>query len=520
MTPDSLPLDAGVPPADRTIFGFPFQLPSTTRTRCGLLLALAGLLFLPTLGVQEIITADEAQRACPPREMLKTGDWVVPRIDGIEYLKKPPLLNWQVALTYRVLGISEWTARLPAALSGMALVVVVYLWVRRFSADSTALLAGVITSGNYLVLSKSRECQLDIPMALFTVAALWQWWKALQCLDRGKGGFTRAVFLGGLWLAIAHLYKFPIPFLFLICSWLGCIVALRRWRWLLRWPWWAALVASVIPVVLWGWAAAEAVGWERALTIWLREGALHVNEVSTINSGPFWFYVPRVILCFLPWSLLIPVLFLRGFRQAQSCRRLTFHYLWIGAGASFVLLSLNAAKETEYMLPAMLLFAILLAWAWEYWVTQGRGRSWSSRSRWRAIGGGIACYLVAAWFILPGREMYLSRLYTVQELGLRAQVAFDGGRPVAAYDMKTRPQFYYYLDRRIPEISTAVDASSFLRQNPNGILAVSHKKSKRLQLNRPIRVVAESGPALKLELVEVVTSPGLAFTHTLAQEKQ
>ena len=68
--------------------------------------------------LQDDVDAVQAQIA---RNMLTSGDWVTPRLDGVIYLEKPPLIYWLIAITYKTLGVHDWAARIPVALSAVGL---------------------------------------------------------------------------------------------------------------------------------------------------------------------------------------------------------------------------------------------------------------------------------------------------------------------------------------------------------------------------------------------------------------
>jgi 4-amino-4-deoxy-L-arabinose transferase-like glycosyltransferase len=63
----------------------------------------------------------DAVQAQIGRNMLSSGDWVTARLDGIAYLEKPPLLYWTIAVSYEIFGVHDWAARIPVALSAVAL---------------------------------------------------------------------------------------------------------------------------------------------------------------------------------------------------------------------------------------------------------------------------------------------------------------------------------------------------------------------------------------------------------------
>ena len=91
---------------------------SSTRVKVFLAAALLGLAWFVGLGHRDLFQTDEGRYAEIPREMLATGDWVTPRLDGLKYFEKPPLQYWATAAAYTVFGESNATSRLWTALMG------------------------------------------------------------------------------------------------------------------------------------------------------------------------------------------------------------------------------------------------------------------------------------------------------------------------------------------------------------------------------------------------------------------
>src|SRR2546423_8690329 len=78
------------------------------------------VIYLPALG-SIAIKGEEGRRILPAVEMLKTGNYIVPEVGGNPYFRKPPLVNWMVAASFRIFGArNEWTARLPSAVALLA----------------------------------------------------------------------------------------------------------------------------------------------------------------------------------------------------------------------------------------------------------------------------------------------------------------------------------------------------------------------------------------------------------------
>src|SRR5205085_5307631 len=86
-------------------------------------LALWAALYLPALG-SLAIKGEEGRRILPGITMLQTGNYLVPQLGGETYFRKPPLVNWLVAASFKVTGIqNEWTARLPSVLCVLAVAI-------------------------------------------------------------------------------------------------------------------------------------------------------------------------------------------------------------------------------------------------------------------------------------------------------------------------------------------------------------------------------------------------------------
>src|SRR5689334_12058440 len=100
------------------------------------LLAIA-ILWFATLGTRRLLDPDEGRYAEISREMLVTGDWITPRLNGIKYFEKPPLQYWATAVAYEAFGQNEFTARLWLGLTSFA--GVIFAWFaasRLFSAEA------------------------------------------------------------------------------------------------------------------------------------------------------------------------------------------------------------------------------------------------------------------------------------------------------------------------------------------------------------------------------------------------
>ena len=95
-------------------------MPPLSRSASIALVLLFALIWFANLDYRRLVHPDEGRYAEIAREMVVSGDWVTPRLNGIKYFEKPPLQYWLTAAAYEAFGIHEWTARLWPALAGFA----------------------------------------------------------------------------------------------------------------------------------------------------------------------------------------------------------------------------------------------------------------------------------------------------------------------------------------------------------------------------------------------------------------
>src|SRR6185436_5109143 len=125
-----------------------------SRRASSLLVAVLAVLWLGSLGLRPLYKPDEARYGEIPREMVASGDWLTPRLNGFKYFEKPPLQYWTTAAAYTLFGVSDWAARLWTGLAALAGV-----WMA-FAAGPLYVLLGQVNT-------------LDMSVTLFLSAAVF-----------------------------------------------------------------------------------------------------------------------------------------------------------------------------------------------------------------------------------------------------------------------------------------------------------------------------------------------------------
>src|SRR5579872_7504044 len=101
------------------------------------------------LGARTLVPSDEGRYAEMAREMVATGDWITPRLDGLKYFEKPPLQTWMNALTFELFGLGEWQARLWSGLCGLFGIALVTYTGRRVFNPWVGTTAGLVLASSF-----------------------------------------------------------------------------------------------------------------------------------------------------------------------------------------------------------------------------------------------------------------------------------------------------------------------------------------------------------------------------------
>jgi 4-amino-4-deoxy-L-arabinose transferase-like glycosyltransferase len=328
----------------------PSSLPSVRRPQLYWgLITLAGLtLFFLRLGVPGLMDPDEGRYAEIAREMLLLQDWLIPHLNLLPYLEKPPLVYWLTSLSLAAFGLNEWAARLPSAVAALAGLYLAYwlgrtLWGERQGLWGALVLA---TSGGYLILA--RLLTLDMVFSFLVNLSIALGYLALS---RERPRLWLWAYLA---LALAVLVKGPVALVLTGLIW-GIAALVRGKRAigdLIRPGAWVLLAAVVLP--WFGYVAWRFPEFPRFF-LWEHHVTRYLSGVS-YHAAPWWYFGPVLVGLALPWSGLVP--WALGRRGAPGRGDRLFLMIWAGVVLAFF--SLSRGKLVPYILPALLPLALLV----------------------------------------------------------------------------------------------------------------------------------------------------------------
>jgi 4-amino-4-deoxy-L-arabinose transferase-like glycosyltransferase len=325
------------------------------RALTGAAFLLAAVLFFARLGDLPLMDPDEGRNAEVAREMSESGAWVVPSYNAIPYLDKPALYFRAVALSFSVFGRTEATARLPSALSGALLVVMMFAFCRREYGERAAALAVIVLATTPLVVGFARLVIFDMPLALFMSGAILAGYRAEE--DGGPAR-RRWLLLGAASSAVATLLKGPVGFLVP-----GAVLATfalieRRPRAVLRML--APVNLLLFLAIVLPWFGALAYKHPEFLHYGLVEETLRRYLTTTFRrTEPVYYYAPILLVALYPWSALLPEAVAAAWQsRARWTRADRFLIVW--AAVVVVFFSSSQSKRPGYILPGVIALAALI----------------------------------------------------------------------------------------------------------------------------------------------------------------
>ncbi|MEW5913867.1 MAG: phospholipid carrier-dependent glycosyltransferase [Thermodesulfobacteriota bacterium] len=323
-----------------------------------LLLALCGVLFFSLLGMRDLWESDEARYAEISREMAASGSlqhWIIPRLNYVTYLEKPPLSYWLTALSFKAFGVSVGAARLVPAVFGTLTVLLTFLLgTSLWGQERAGFWSAVVLATSLMFFALSRVILVDMVLCCGIVLAIYGAWS----LRGGRGWGLYAFWLG---CAMGFLTKGVLgPGLVGLV--VGVFAALAgEWRLIRQLLNWRGPALFVVLVAPWLVAAAWSQEGFWGYFFWDQQvGRLLSNRHQRYQ--PFYYYFFLLPGAFFPWIALLPWAVGRTFpgrqRQSPEARPWLLAAVWFVA--LFVFLSLSSSKMMHYTLPMLPPLALLL----------------------------------------------------------------------------------------------------------------------------------------------------------------
>lgn len=321
------------------------------------LVTLCAALWFGQLQSRALFEPDEGRYAEIPREMVATGDWITPRLNGLLYFEKPPLQYWATATAYTVFGPHNWTARLWSALTGLAGILLSIYAASRLFSPRAGWYTGLVLTSTLLYFGAAQTNSLDMGLTFFLGLTVCSLALGLRAEASGAG---RRLWIHVAWLAAAlaaltkGLVGIVLPAGALAAYWMV---------WPDRTIWKKLRFTTGLPLFL-----LVAAPWFVAMSIadpdFARFFFIHEHFERFLTNGhdryqPWWFFAAVLCLGALPWTFpaVAGVWRAIGRRGPAPFRPDAFLATWILV--VLVFFSASTSKLAGYIVPVVPAVAIL-----------------------------------------------------------------------------------------------------------------------------------------------------------------
>ncbi|SHO60231.1 lipid-A-disaccharide synthase N-terminal domain-containing protein [Algoriphagus zhangzhouensis] len=318
-----------------------------------ILLVLMVLVLFFNLGGWSVTESSEARYAQIGKEMFESGDWIHPKLMEIHHYHKPPFTYWVTAISYKIFGISPFSARFFLQISALIQIVLAYLLAKvAFKDQRKALLSAILYAACPLLIIGVRGLTTDMFLTTWVLAGIYFNWKYR---DEKKPLFAVLSFLC---YGFGFLTKGPVvwivPFTLELAWWIrGKKKPQFKWPQIVGW--------FLMLGIGFSWFIYLYIEDSRFLDYFLFKHTVQRFASDTFKRGqPFYFYWVILLVLSFPWFLLILTRLKKLWKSNTETAVLMFGFL-----VSLVFFSISQSKLILYILPLMAGMILVAVVAWE-----------------------------------------------------------------------------------------------------------------------------------------------------------
>ena len=312
-----------------------------------LLVILFILVYIVPLNIRPMVIPDETRYAEISREIVETGDWVVPRLNGLRYFEKPILGYWLNSMSIKLIGENAFAIRLPSALAVGISATILFFLVHRFTNDiTTAIIASSVFLTCLEVFAIGTFCVLDSIFSMFITASMTAFFFAFTEVRLLKRNFF--LLISGVSCGLAFLTKGFLAFVIAAIIFVPFSIWQHQLKKMIRLIWLPA-IAAVFVILPW------------SIMIYLKEPDFwryffwveNIDRFVSPNGGqhpyPFWFFIPVVLIGILPWTFRMISDIFRLKKDLFNNPLIRFSICWFLF--PFLFFSISKGKLITYILP-------------------------------------------------------------------------------------------------------------------------------------------------------------------------
>ena len=307
--------------------------------------------------IRPLALPDEGRYVGVAWEMVRSGDWLTPTLNGLPYFHKPPLFYWLTAVSIKGFGTVDLAMRMASMLAAALMAYAGARLLTRWHDVRTAHWYLLVLATLPYFYFGGQFANHDMLVAAFIASAILFAADAMLSSDQARP-WQRGMLLAWACVALGLLSKGLIGIVLPAGVMLLWIVLQRRWSWLTKLLWWPGI--ALFMLIALPWFVLMQLKFPKFFDyFFIHQHFERFTEASFNNQNPWWFYLTVIAKFCLPWSILL----LGQFRLPQqspthvSLRQLQWIWLFVVVG----FFSVPASKLIGYVLPAIPAIAMLVA---------------------------------------------------------------------------------------------------------------------------------------------------------------
>lgn len=318
-----------------------------------------GLFYAVWIGSYALFTPDEGRYSEVAREMIVTGDYITPRLNGVVFLDKPILYYWLQASAMKLFGVKEWALRFWPALAGILGCLITYTAGHLLFNRRTGIISALILATSPLYYGAAHYANLDLEVATLVGNSLLCFITGMQV----KNDRLKTIFLIGAYVfaGLAALTKGLIGIAFpamIIGAW---VLVLNRWDTLKKMRLITGLLIFTAIALPW-YVLVQKANPEFFEFFFMKQQVSRFLTTDTFNNRtPGWFYIPIVLAGAFPWCIFLIQALVQQTQTVWQNRKNhpveLFLLLWFFL--IFIFFSFPKSKTVGYILPIFPALALL-----------------------------------------------------------------------------------------------------------------------------------------------------------------
>lgn len=325
------------------------------------LTALFAIFYTLWLGHYPLFTPDEGRYSEVAREMIATGDYITPRVNGIAFLDKPIFYYWLQALAMKWFGIHEWSVRFFPILISILGSLLTYICGRILFNRQSGVLAAIILATSPLYFGTAHYADLNLEVGVFISASLMLFITGITQRERNQKNGSMFLLAAYIFAAIAMLTKGLIGIVFpclIAGSW---IILLWRWKLLREVHLITGILLFLAIVLPWYWLAQKANPAFLHYFFVVQQFTRFLSGATFNNPTPRWFYLPIVLIGFFPWCIFLAQAMFSAIKQTwkHPQEQAVKLYLIVWVFCVLFFFSIPQSKTIGYIVPIFPALALL-----------------------------------------------------------------------------------------------------------------------------------------------------------------